>query len=140
MDYSGESESFNIKLGGDDYYTKDKAYQNELSFYKRLQLNHGDKFVSPKYVTIIVLATIFDFLLIIADLIIRLYSNSFKSLIKVEKIMTYIIIALRSVYFILLIVKLVISGKKIFKKYIIYYRWNNSYCCFCFSNNIQWLK
>lgn len=114
MSYNNDN-SFNIKLGGEDYYTNDKDYQNELSTYKRLQLRYGDKFVSPRYITTIVLVTIFDFLVILADLIIRLYSNSTKSLIKVEKIISYVLIGFRSIYLVLLLVKLILSWKKIFR-------------------------
>ncbi|ORY79154.1 hypothetical protein LY90DRAFT_664780 [Neocallimastix californiae] len=66
--------SYNIDLDGEDYYS------NDSSAYKKLQIRFGSKFVSPRYITIIVLATIFDFLIIITDLILRLYSISIKSL------------------------------------------------------------
>jgi hypothetical protein len=120
MNYNEEDNSFNIKIGGEGYYTKDKAYQSELSTYRRLQLLYGDKFVLPRYITLIVLATLFDLFLIITDLVLRLYSNSIKSLISVEKVIGYILISLRFVYLILLITKLILSYKFIFKMYYIY--------------------
>jgi len=114
MDYDNDSDTFNIKLGGEGYYTKDKEYQKELSPLQRIQLRHGNKFVSPKYITFIVLMTLVDFLIIIVDLIIRLYSSA-KSVNTVERVISYIIIGLRCFYFVMLIVKLILSGKKIIK-------------------------
>ncbi|KAL6612690.1 hypothetical protein U3516DRAFT_901047 [Neocallimastix sp. 'constans'] len=101
--------SYNIDLDGEDYYS------NDSSAYKKLQIRFGSKFVSPRYITIIVLATIFDFLIIITDLILRLYSISIKSLVSVEKVISIILISLRSIYFALLIVKLIFAWNKIFR-------------------------
>jgi len=110
-----DADSFDIKLGGKGYYTDDKEYQKELSAYQRLQLHFGDKFFKPGYITAIVIMTILDFFIIIIDLIFRLYSTSSKSLLKAEKILSYILIALRSIYFAILVVKIILSYKKIFK-------------------------
>ncbi|KAG4086298.1 hypothetical protein H8356DRAFT_1735312 [Neocallimastix lanati (nom. inval.)] len=104
--------SYNIDLDGEDYYS------NDSSAYKKLQIRFGSKFVSPRYITIIVLATIFDFLIIITDLILRLYSISIKSLVSVEKVISIILISLRSIYFALLIVKLIFAWNKIFRNII----------------------
>ncbi|OUM63231.1 hypothetical protein PIROE2DRAFT_10257 [Piromyces sp. E2] len=116
MNYNNESDTFNIQLGGKGYYTEDKEYQKELSFYQRLQLHFGDKFFIPGYITTIVSMTVLDFFIIIVDLIIRLYiTSTSKTLIKVENVLSYILITLRSIYFALTIIKLFLSYKKVFK-------------------------
>ncbi|ORX35496.1 hypothetical protein BCR36DRAFT_417188 [Piromyces finnis] len=111
-----QDQSFHIQLGGEGYYTNDKEYQKELTTYQRLQLNFGHKFFKPKYITSIVIMTIVDFFIIIVDLVMRLYTTaSSETLIKVEKVISYILIALRSIYLVLLIIKLILSYKKLFR-------------------------
>jgi len=109
-----EEKSFNISEE-DGYYDENKEPKNELSTFKKLQNRFGPKFFTPRYITFIVLLTIFDFLLIIADLMLRLYSDKFKSLLTAEKVISIILIVLRSLYFVFLILKLVLNIKKLVK-------------------------
>jgi len=116
MSVESEPRSFDI-IGGAPLYDpeKEKEPQNKVSFFKKLQNRYGGLFFTPKYITFVVLFTIVDLLIIMADLMLRLYSDTFKSLLTVEKVFSIIIIVLRSIYLAFLIIKLILNIKKLFK-------------------------